>query len=69
MPIEKPKPDQLENHDQKILKPNAFLETQKKHRDWYDANQMGKQRGKPRLAPKETQKPKGTHKHSLRKEK
>ena len=68
MPNEKPTSKQVKNRDGKILKPNAFLETQKKHRDWYDINQ-GKQRGKPRIAPKETLKEKGTHKHSLRKEK
>lgn len=63
----KPKTKQIKNDDQKILEPNVFLETQKKHRDWYDVNQMGKQRGMPRIAPKELRKPKGTHKHSLRK--
>jgi len=35
----------------------------------YDANQMGKQRKKPVMAPRETKKAKGARKHSLRKEK
>lgn len=67
MPTGKPKPKQIKDRDSKILEPNVFLETQKKHRDWYDANQMGKQRGMPRIAPKENRKPKGMRKHSLRK--
>lgn len=69
MPKKKPKTDEILNHDQKILKPNSYLETQKSHKDWYDIHEMGKQRGKPRLAPKETKKAGGRMKHSLRKEK
>jgi len=36
------------NADQKIIKPNPYLETQKPHKKWYASNIMGKQRGKPR---------------------
>ena len=56
------------NHDQEIVKPNTFLETEKDHKKWYDANNMGKQQGRPKLVPRETKKPSGTKKHSLRKE-
>ena len=37
-----------EDHDQKLNKPNAYLQTQEEHKDWYLSNAMGKQRGKPR---------------------
>jgi len=59
----------IKNHDQKLLKPDNYLETQKSHKKWYDIHEMGKQRGRPRLAPKETKKSGGIKKHSLRKEK
>lgn len=68
MPNEKPNAKQFETNDQKIEEPNSYLETQKQHKDWFDQNQMGRQGGKPRIAPKEIKKAKGTHKHSLRKE-
>ena len=45
------------DHDQKIIKPNPYLKTQKSHKDWYDIRQMGKQQQRPRLAPKEKKKP------------
>jgi len=52
-----------------VVEPNVFLETEKTHKDWYDANQMGRQDGRPRRVPREIAKPKGVRKHSLRKEK
>lgn len=59
----------VQNHDQKLVKPNAYLETQKSHKDWYNIAEMGKQRGKPHAVPPKTKKPAGRKKHSLRKEK
>jgi len=35
-------------HGKKLVKPNFYLETQKKHKHWYLPDVMGKQRGKPR---------------------
>ena len=69
MPNNQPNSKQAKNNDNQIIEPNVFLGTEKEHKDWYDANQMGKQRGKPTMAPRETKKQKGTRKHSLRKEK
>lgn len=63
----KPKSKQMKNADQKILEPNAFFETEKQHKNWYDPSQMGKQRGRPVGRPAEIRKAKGTHKHSLKK--
>lgn len=63
-----PKPNQSEDNNLNIQKPNVLLETQKEHKDWYDRN-AGKMRGKPQMQNKETKKAKGTAKHSLRKEK
>lgn len=57
------------NHNQKIVEPNTYLETQKPHKKWYDIREMGKQRGRPRLVPREQKKAGGTTRHSLRKEK
>lgn len=65
----KAKPNQSTDHDQNILKPNAYLELQKEHKDWYQKNQMGRQGGKPQMVQKEVKKSKGSGKHSLRKEK
>lgn len=62
-----PKPKQIKNHDQKILKPDAYLETQRAHQKWYAANQMGRQAGKPRIAPVESKKKTGMAKHILAK--
>jgi len=69
MPNINPKPNQAKDNDQKINEPNTFLKTQNEHKDWYEAGQMGKQRGKPQQAPREEKKKGGTRKHSLRKEK
>lgn len=68
MPKKKIDSSQLKDSDQNIEKPNSFLETEKEHKDWYDVNQMGKQRGEKHLAPKEVKKKRGNKKHSLRKE-
>lgn len=57
------------DHDQKIVKPSAYLETEKEHKKWYNIHEMGKMRGEPRIAPREEKKAKGIQKHSLRKEK
>ncbi len=57
------------NHDQKLVEPNNYLETQKEHKKWYNIHEMGKQAGRPRLVPREQKKAGGTRKHSLRKEK
>ncbi|HLB95768.1 MAG TPA: hypothetical protein VJK26_02600 [Patescibacteria group bacterium] len=57
------------DHDQKLQKPNSYLETQKSHKEWYNISEMGKQRGKPRAVPRNLKKPGGVKKHSLRKEK
>lgn len=57
------------NHDDKLIEPNNYLETQKAHDKWYNIHEMGKQHGKPRAVPREIKKPGGTKKHSLRKEK
>lgn len=65
----KSKSSQTLNHDQKIVEPNAYLELQKSHKNWYRKNQMGRQGGKPQMVARETKKTKGTSKHSLRKEK
>lgn len=65
----KTKKKKVLNHDQKLVKPNSYLETQKSHKDWYDVDKMGKQRGKPNAVPKENKKPSGTRHHHLRKEK
>ena len=48
-------------HDEKLVQPNPYLETQREHKDWYAANIMGKQRGKPRydMAGKKIKKKKG----------
>jgi len=65
--IKQPKPNQSENNDEEILKPNVLLETEKEHKDWYDRN-AGKMRGKPQMVNKEIKKEKGSGKHSLRKQ-
>jgi hypothetical protein len=65
----KVKPQQVIDHDQKIVEPNSYLELQKPHKDWYRKNSMGKQGNKPQMVAKEIKKAKGTAKHSLRKEK
>ncbi len=67
--MKQPNPNQLKNDDQKIVEPNVLLETDKQHKDWYDPTQMGKSRGRPVGRPSEIRKPKGTRKHSMRKEK
>jgi len=59
----------VEDHDNKLLKPNTYLETEKEHKNWYNIHEMGKQRDKPRIAPREEKKVGGITKHSLRKEK
>ena len=59
----------LKTHDQKLEKPDNYLETQRSHDKWYNIHEMGKQRGKPRLMPREMKKAAGMKKHSLRKEK
>lgn len=64
----KPAADEALDHDQKIQKPSNYLETQKEHKDWYDIHKMGRQRGRPRLVPREEKKSRGIKKHSLRKE-
>jgi len=46
------------NPDNKPIEVNPFLRTEEKHRDWYEPNVMGKQRGKPRYDLKEIKKPK-----------
>jgi len=51
-----------------ISSENPYLETQKQHKDWYKTANLGKQRGKPKANAPKTEKPKGTRKHSLRKE-
>ena len=56
-------------HGRKLVEPNAYLETQKEHKNWYNIHEMGKQRGEPRIAPREEKKVGGITKHSLRKEK
>ncbi len=35
-------------HGKRLVEPNPYLQTQKKHKDWYLRPTMGKQRGKPR---------------------
>jgi len=37
---------------------DSFFHTQKEHKNWYEPNVMGKQRGKPRYDLKEIKKPK-----------
>ncbi len=46
------------NNDQKIIKPSGYLKTQKEHKDWYDIREMGKQKNRPRLVPREKKKQK-----------
>jgi len=41
-------PKLAKEYSKHLTEPNPYLETQKKHQDWYLANAMGKQRGKPR---------------------
>lgn len=67
--INLPSSKNVKNHDQKLVKPDNYLETDKSHKNWYNISEMGKQRGKPMAVPKEIKKPAGTKKHSLRKEK
>lgn len=67
MPSIKPKSKQIKTADNSIIEPNVFLETEKNHKDWYDANQMGRQGGKPVNVSREMKKPKGAFKHSSRK--
>jgi len=55
-----------QNHDQKLVKPDSYLETQKAHDKWYNIHEMGKQRGKPRINIREVKKASGVRKHSLR---
>ena len=56
-------------HGKKIVAPNVYLETEKSHKNWYNIHEMGKQRDKPRISPREEKKVGGITKHSLRKEK
>lgn len=65
----KPKSNQIKDNDNNIQNPNILLETEHGHKDWYNVNQMGKQRGKPQMVKSETKKAKGSRKHSVRKEK
>jgi len=69
MPKISPDATETVNADQEIVKKDTYLVTEREHKDWYQANSMGKQGGMPRIAPKEEQKASGTKKHSLRKEK
>lgn len=48
-----------QDQDQRLVKPNSFLETQRPHQEWFHPNTMGKQRGKPRydMAGKKVKKP------------
>jgi len=41
---------------------NAYLETDKEHKKWYEIGAMGKQRGKPRAVPQNIKKAKGEFK-------
>jgi len=42
---------------------NAYLETQKEHKKWFDSEVgMGKQRGKPKAVPPKMKKQKGDFK-------
>ena len=63
------KPNQTKDHDNNILEPNAYLETEKEHKKWYSGEGMGKMRGKPTMRFKNVKKKPGGTKHSLRKEK
>jgi hypothetical protein len=35
------------DHDQNLNEQNGYLEIQRQHKQWYESNAMGKQRGKP----------------------
>lgn len=35
-------------HGKDLVQPNPYLKTERKHKNWYAPNTMGKQRGKPR---------------------
>jgi hypothetical protein len=61
MPRKKPTTKQTVNSDQKVVKANSYLETQKEHKDWYNVFEMGKQRGKPKSVPPKIKKEKGFH--------
>lgn len=54
---------QVIDKDQKIIKPDTFLETEKGHKDWYQEGGLGKRPIQNRIPKKE----KGSHSHSLRK--
>ncbi len=41
---------------------NAYLETDKEHKKWYEIGAMGKQRGKPKAVPPKMKKQKGDFK-------
>jgi len=56
-----------QNRDQKLVEPHAYLETQRAHEKWYNIHEMGRQKGRPRLVPREAKKMAGVRKHSLRK--
>lgn len=69
MPKISPSAEETVNADQEIVQPNNYLKIERVHDRWYQPNSMGKQRGKPTIAPREESKAPGSRKHSLRKEK
>jgi hypothetical protein len=42
--------------DGNVFEPNSVLNTEKRHKDWYNSQTMGKQRGKPKYDMKEKKK-------------
>lgn len=44
------------NHSNDIVEEEGYLNLDKKHKDWYNRREMGKQRRKPKYAPKDTKK-------------
>lgn len=68
MSQEEPRSNETVTNDNEIVEPSTYLETEKNHKDWYQANQMGGQRNRPQMVPRDAKKPKGTKKHSTRKE-
>ena len=49
----KPTSKLSKNHDQKLVKTDPLLHTEKPHRKWYKPENLGKQRRKPKQRIKE----------------
>lgn len=50
-------------HNKRLVEEEAYLNLDKKHKDWYNRRELGKQRKKPKYAPPKEKKSKKEWKH------